>query len=145
MVEEPFVHHPGTEVTQQAERLPEAGMLRVVIAGPDFDRPDEMASLTMVVPMGKPEAGADRLAAAGLTLTDNPDAPEGTVAIDEPLAGTPYFTKLQMFDFYGDSPVVIERVEMDAVRMDKEWFYLPALALLGLVILLQRARRPRPA
>ena len=32
-------------------------------------------------------------------------------------------------------------VELDAERMDKEWFYIPALVLLGVVVMLQRARR----
>jgi len=141
MVEEPFVHHPGAEVLAHAESLPQAGMLRMVVSGPDFDRPEQSSSLTMVVPMGAPGDGASRLQAEGLMVADNPDAPEGTVALDEPLAGTPYFTKLQMFDFYADRPVVIERVELDAERMDKEWFYIPGLVLLGVVIMLQRARR----
>lgn len=141
MLEEPFVHRPGAEVIEQAKALPKDGMLRMVISGPDFDKPDHISSLTMVVPMGAPGDGASRLQAGGLTVADNPDAPEGTVALDEPLAGTPYFTKLQMFDFYADRPVVIERVELDAERMDKEWFYIPALVLLGVVVMLQRARR----
>ncbi len=140
-VEAPFVHHPGTEVVQKATSLPKDGLLRVLVSGPDFDNPDNTASLTMVIPMGAPADGKARLQAQGLKLADNPAAPAGTVALDEPLAGTPYFTKLQMFDFYADKPVVIERVEWDAERMDKEVFYIPAFILLGLVIVMQRARR----
>jgi len=140
-VEDPFVHRPGTEAVKEAARLPEGGMLRMVVSGPDFDHPDRMASLTLVAPMGKPGDGERRLLDAGLMVTDNPDTPQGTLALDEPVAGTPYFTKFQMFDFYADRPVVIERVELDAERMPKEVFYLPALALLGLIIFLQRARR----
>jgi len=140
-VEEPFVHRPGTEVVKEAARLPEGGMLRMVVSGPDFDHPERMASLTLVAPMGAPGDGEQRLMDAGLMVGDNPDAPQGTIALEEPMAGTAYFTKMQMFDFYGDRPVVIERVELDAERMPKEVFYIPGLALLALIIFLQRSRR----
>jgi len=140
-IEEPFVHRPGTEVVKEAGRLPEGGMLRMLVSGPDFDHPDRMASLTLVAPMGAPGEGEQRLSDAGLMVGDNPDAPQGTVALEEPMAGTPYFTKMQMFDFYGDRPVVIERVELEAERMPKEVFYVPGLALLGLIIVMQRSRR----
>ena len=140
-VEEPFVHRPGTEVVKEAGRLPEGGLLRMVVSGPDFDHPDRMASLTLVAPMGAPGDGAQRLMDAGLLVGDNPDAPQGTMALEEPMAGTPYFTKMQMFDFYGDRPVVVERVELDAERMHKEVFYIPGLALLALIIFLQLSRR----
>ena len=145
LVEDPFVHRPGTEVVKEAERQPEGGMIRLVVSGPDFDRPERMASLTMVVPLGEPGTGEDRLMRAGLPVIDNPDAPQGTVAIDEPMAGTPYFTKFHMFDFYADRPVVIERVELDAERLPKEAFYPPGLALLALIIFLQRSRMRAPA
>ena len=139
-VEEPFVHRPGAEVQSLAGEAPPDGQLRMVIAGPDFDRPDKIASLTLVVPMGAAGAGEERLQRAGILLADNPDAPPETTAIDEPLAGTPYFTKFQMFDFYADTPVVIQRVELDAERMSKEVFYIPALLVLGVIIVLQRIR-----
>ncbi|QID16545.1 TRAP transporter permease [Nitrogeniibacter mangrovi] len=144
-VEDPFVHLPGASVAKVAAALPEGDFLRMVVSGPDFDKPDRQVALTLVVPMGAPGAGAARLQAAGLVLGDNPDAPTGTVALDEPLAGTPYFAKLQGFDFYADTPVVIERVEQDAERLPKEVFYAPALVLLAFIVLRQRARRRREA
>jgi hypothetical protein len=71
--------------------------------------------------------------------------PEGDVAkLEEPIAGTPFFTRFRMFDFYADKPVTISRVEMPADRIAKEVFYIPALLLLGLVFWSQRRRRLVP-
>ena len=39
-----------------------------------------------------------------------------------------------------DNPLVIEKVLLDRERPVKEWFYLPAIALLGLIILMQQQR-----
>ena len=40
---------------------------------------------------------------------------------------------------------MIDRIERPTVRMAKEWFYLPALALLALVVLMQRGRARKTA
>jgi hypothetical protein len=40
---------------------------------------------------------------------------------------------------------VLETVQTPAERMPKEVFYIPALVLLGLVLLWQRARQTEPA
>jgi MYXO-CTERM domain-containing protein len=44
-------------------------------------------------------------------------------------------------DFYGDDPVTISSVSVPRDRIFKEVFYIPALLLLGLVVLLQLRRR----
>ncbi len=49
---------------------------------------------------------------------------------------------MRAFDFYGDTPVIIKRITVPAERMPKEVFFIPALVLLGLIILMQRGRRP---
>jgi hypothetical protein len=41
--------------------------------------------------------------------------------------------------------VQIVRAEVEADRMAKEWFFLPALVLLFLLILVQRRRATQPA
>lgn len=65
--------------------------------------------------------------------------------LDEPLAGTQFFSELSGYDFYGDTPVVIETVQQPVERIAKEIFYIPALLLLLGVILLQRRRQTVPA
>ena len=39
-----------------------------------------------------------------------------------------------------DNPLYIEKVLLERERMAKEWFYLPALLLLGLIIMMQKQR-----
>ena len=61
--------------------------------------------------------------------------PEG-----EPLAGTALFEPLQLFDFYGDAPVEVAKALIPNERPPKEVFYPPALALLVLLVFMQRRR-----
>ncbi|HPQ94519.1 MAG TPA: DUF3394 domain-containing protein, partial [Thiolinea sp.] len=58
---------------------------------------------------------------------------------------SPFFKDFQKFDFYGDQPVRVSKIEMPAQRMPKEVFYLPALLLLALLIWVQRRRQTEPA
>ncbi|MFX4221028.1 MAG: DUF3394 domain-containing protein [Thalassobaculum sp.] len=53
--------------------------------------------------------------------------------------------KLADFDFYADNPVRIAEIHVAVERLPKEIFYIPALLLLGLVIVLQRRRTDVPA
>ncbi|MEM9369985.1 MAG: DUF3394 domain-containing protein, partial [Pseudomonadota bacterium] len=69
----------------------------------------------------------------------------GSMLLDEPLFGTPNQALGQQFDFYGDAPVTVSQVQVANERMPKEVFYLPAILVLGLVILLQRRRQDKPA
>lgn len=50
---------------------------------------------------------------------------------------------LDSFDFYADTPVQIATVQVPADQMPKELIFIPALALLGLIAFLQRARASR--
>ena len=140
-IQPPFDIRPGAEIVELAGQMPSESNLRVVVRGPDFDNPDEERQLFVEIPMGPEGDGAERLTNAGLTIT-----PEGEVAIiDEPFPGTPFFTKLQDFDFYGDTSVRIDEVKLETERLPKDIFYIPALGLIGLVILLQRRRQTQPA
>jgi len=59
--------------------------------------------------------------------------------LEEPLPGTKFEMLSNSYDFYADgNPVVISAVKVPDDRMMKEIFYIPALLLLGLVIMLQR-------
>ena len=140
-VEDPYVHEPGATAVQLAAAAPANGNLRVMVSGPDFDDPDKTSRVTVLLALGQQGDGEQRLERAGLVLGPQDDTPAGTLRLDEPMAGTPFFTKFQMFDFYGDEPVVIERIELPAERLPKEVFYPPALLLLALVMWLQWRRR----
>ncbi len=141
MVDPPFIEKPGTEVLSLAEARPKGERLRMQITGPDFDHPDKMAQITVMAELADEGDGAAKLDKSGLMVLEE----DGLAKLEEPMAGTPFFTTLQMFDFYGDQPVTINKVELPADRIPKEVFYLPALLLLALVVWLQRRRQTQPA
>ncbi|MCB1426608.1 MAG: DUF3394 domain-containing protein, partial [Notoacmeibacter sp.] len=96
---------------------------------------------TIIAELGAAGDGADRLDQAGLMVSVD----DGKAILEEPLAGTQFFTEFQGFDFYGDAPVEIAVVQTEAERMPKEVFYIPALLLLAVVVLFQRRRQTVPA
>ncbi len=140
-VQAPYNMKSGTEIMSSVESHPVDEPLRLLVKGPDFDYPDKMAQITVLANLGQEGDAAAKLEAAGLPTLEE----DGIVKLDEPFAGTPFFTTMQMFDFYGDSPVVIEQLELPAKRLPKELFYIPALLLLMLVVWLQRRRQTQPA
>ena len=79
--------------------------------------------------------GAERLQAAGLTVRNEGER----VVIDNLLFGTP--AERLRRDFGVDFGWEILAVETPAKRPAKQWVYLPALALLGLVAWAQLRRR----
>ncbi|MEP3845224.1 MAG: TRAP transporter permease [Paracoccaceae bacterium] len=109
--------------------------LRTVITGPDFDT-FELKDVT--VPLVVPDAeGADaRLNALGIIIV-----PEGDVQkLDEPGFGSELADALSSFDFYGDDPVAITKVQAASSQLPKELIWIPALLLLALIGFLQKGR-----
>jgi hypothetical protein len=78
------------------------------------------------------------LAEAGVVMTLD----AGRAVVEEPFPGTPLFQELQGFDFHADDPVTLDLVLVEITdRPAREWVYLPAIGLLGIVWLVQRRRR----
>ena len=140
-VQPPYDDRAGGEVVSIAADLPEGQPLRLVVRGPDFDNPNQIDEVTILANLGPAGDGLQRLEHAGLAVVEE----DGKAKVDEPMPGTPYFTKFQMFDFYGDQPVEIALAQLEASRLPKEVFYIPALLVLGLVIAMQRRRQTQPA
>ncbi|WP_248304726.1 DUF3394 domain-containing protein [Breoghania sp. L-A4] len=142
MVQDPIIEHPGTEIAEIAERLPVGEGLRARVSGPDFDNPDATLETVIVIPLGEVDDGEARLQAAGISV----DVADGAAVLEEPLPGSAFDELGRNFDFYGDVPVVIASVGVENTeRVWKEVFYLPALLLLGIVIMLQSRRTTVPA
>ena len=138
-VQPEFERLPATQFEEVLQTAEVGDSIRIEVLGPDFVTGDTR-SLTMVidVPDTAPEA---RLDETGLWLM-----PEGDqVVMDEPTFTSPYQDDLSDFDFYGAEPVVLANVQRPADRMPEQVFFIPALLLLGLVILLQRRRQTQPA
>ncbi|RMA41242.1 TRAP transporter permease [Rhodophyticola porphyridii] len=139
MVQDPFRDIPPTQFETAVGEAEDGAQLRLLIQGPDFNS-GEMTETTLVLNVeGADEA--ERIANSGLLLI-----PEGeAVRLDEPMFGTATAESLADFDFYADTPVQLASVRVPQTRMPEQVFYLPALLLLGLVMLLQRRRQTKPA
>ncbi|MGR3464402.1 TRAP transporter permease [Limimaricola sp.] len=139
-IQSPFqTYQPAEFETAVAEADP-GDRLRLKIEGPDFNS-GEMTETTLVMDIMGDGGAAERIDASGLLLF-----PEGDqVRLDEPMFGTPAAEKLGDFDFYADTPVQISQVQAPRERISKYVFYIPALLLLGVVVLLQRRRQTVPA
>jgi len=140
-VQPPFDELPGAQLLAAAEEQPVGEPLRLLVTGPDFDFPDKLAQITVLADLGEPGDGETRLEQAGLTVIMEDDG----ATLEEPFAGTAFFQTLQMFDFYADPLVRIEKVQLPAERVAKEVFYIPALFLLGIIVWSQRRRQTKPA
>jgi hypothetical protein len=137
----PYERHTGPAVLEAIAALPDNATVRLVVEGPDFDT-GKTASTTLLPELGAMADGATRLGNAGLTTIEDGDA----LLLEEPFPGTPFFEQLANgYDFYGDEPVRVLRAEVEADRMPKEIFFIPALLLLAGLIVIQRRRADQPA
>ena len=117
-----------------AERLPEGGALRLRVTGETID--GHRRTTTVRLELGAKESdGAARLAAVGLVLRQEGER----VIIDNLLFDTPAARLRERFGV--DFGWEVLKVETLAERPAKQWVYLPALALLGVVLLAQMRRR----
>ena len=142
-VADEYTERPGTEIAQIAEQMQAGTSLLITVSGPNYDHPDITDVTSLAIPLdGEPGDGMARLAKVGLGVIT-----EGDKAVfEEPLPGTKFEALSNAYDFYvDDNPVVISAVKVPNDRVIKEIFYIPALFLLGLVIMLQRRRQTQPA
>jgi len=138
-IQPPFNQVEPTKVFQIVDDVPQNGVVTIVVSGPDFDT-SEITSTTILVPLGDQREAAKRLSDAGLTVIDE----DGQMRIEEPFVGTDIFIKIgDLFDFYADSPVVIDHIKQPSERMPKEVFYIPAMVLLAGVVFSQSRRRKK--
>ena len=140
-VQPPFQQISGAEIERLAGEAPDGGTMRINLRGPDFQDADNTREQTLILDLGEAGDGASRLEQQGLIVNIDGDQ----AAVDEPFPGTPLMDKLKDFDFYGDNPVEIAAIEVESERMPKEIFYIPALLLLALIVMLQWRRRPNVA
>lgn len=140
-VQPPYQTSAGMQIEEVIGEAPVGSDVRIVISGPDYDT-GELKDVTILLPVEAEGDGASRVAGAGLLTIAEGDV----MKLDEPIFGTQFANKLSTeFDFYLDAPVEISTVQTAADRMPKQIFYLPALLLLGFVIVMQRRRQTVPA
>jgi hypothetical protein len=119
-------------INQVAEGIPANGEIRLMVEGETID--GDTVSKAVLLPLGDAAPGADRLAnVAGLELRFE----DGKALVDNLGFGSPAEQAGIDFDWQ------ISVVMTPADRMPKEVFFIPAIGLLVLVYLMQRARRGR--
>ncbi|MQQ09754.1 TRAP transporter fused permease subunit [Epibacterium sp. SM1979] len=140
MVSEKYAEASGPAAITLMSEQADASDIRLVVAGPDFDTGD-IRRTTVVIPAVAGD-GTAALDDQGLTVLQDGD----TLALEEPFPGTPHFDTLGTeYDFYGDTPVQIELVQVENDRLPKEIFFIPAFLLLAALVLIQRRRATQPA
>ncbi|MBE0613054.1 MAG: TRAP transporter permease [Burkholderiales bacterium] len=129
----PHVQAPATEIMKVIEAKPADDRLRMWVEGLTMEGREVKKGV--LLPLGPKAPARERLKKIGLTLvTLGTDVSVGQVGFgsqSEKLGLEPGFK--------------ITTIELEADRPDKEWVFLPALLLLAIVILLQRARREKRA
>jgi hypothetical protein len=119
---------PPQELIRLARDAPPGSGLRVRIAGTTIEGRD--IQKTVLLPLDAPGGGLQRIMKAGLSVLVTPTGAQvmavGLNSRADKAGFEPGFN--------------VTGIETERPRPAKEWLYLPALALLGLIFLLQRRR-----
>jgi len=127
----------GAQALLLAESLPADAQMRVRITGPDFDDYETPNNTSIILKLGPKADGETRLTNAGLQIMQE----DGKVIIDALTWDSKHKQLDQVFTFGElDDPVIIDTVLMVNQRFAKEFFYIPALLLLALIMFLQLGR-----
>ena len=129
IIHDPYRDIPPTELVQALEAVEEDSQLRLRIRGEDAVGDMREFSLLMAIPDG--ETGEEKLEKLGLMTYEE----DGKVLIDSVTFGSPAAELGLQFD----QEILAVRAPTD--RMAKEWMWLPALLLFGLVVWMQRRRK----
>jgi TRAP transporter 4TM/12TM fusion protein len=131
MIHPPFDEVKGERMSQLIAESPANTGKRIWIEGLNLNG-DEVKK-GVLIPLGAPGDAKTRLANSGLTVMADGDS---LMVVAVKFGSTA--DKLGI-----EQSFRITALEVPADRPAKEWFYIPALLLLGLVILIQRARGRR--
>ena len=132
MIHPAFDEIKGEQMTQTIAEAPAGTSKRVWIEGMNLNG-DEIRK-GVLLPLGDVADAKTRLGTAGLTVMADGDALM--------VAAVKFGSQAEKLGI--EQSFRITSIEVPADRPAKEWLFLPAFALLGLVVWLQRARRPAP-
>ena len=125
----PLETAPAAEVYKIAGAMPADSQIRVQVKGEDIE--GRAIDKTVMLPLGAPGDGKQRMLRAGLELRFE----GGKAIIDNVVFGSAAARQKIDFDFE------LASVQVEADRPPKQLFYIPGLLLLAFVIMLQRRRR----
>ena len=119
---------PGSALLARAEAAPPGARLRVLIDGTTLEGKD--VKKTVLLPLADKGTAQQRIAGAGLQVMALPDGPQ--------VMGVALNSAADKAGF--EQGFKVRGVEVERERLAKEWLFLPAMLLLGGVMLLQRRR-----
>ena len=125
----PLESKSASDIYEIAGQMPVDAQIRIRVIGENIE--GRQIDKTVMLPLGAAGSGEDRLFEAGLELLFD----DGKTIVDNVVFGSTAERQKIDFDFE------IVSVEVESDRPAKQWFYLPALLVLGLIIMLQRGRR----
>ena len=132
MIHPPFDEIKGEQMSQAIAEAPAGTSKRVWIEGLNLNG-DEIRK-GVLLPLGDVADAKTRLGTSGLTVMSDGDALM--------VAAVKFGSQAEKLGI--EQSFRITSLEVPADRPAKEWLFLPAFALLGLVVWLQRSRRPAP-
>ena len=119
---------PPQQLDALAAAAPPGSGLRVRIEGTTIEGKE--VRKTVLLPLGDPGSAAQRMAKAGLSAMKLPAAVQVmAVALNSPADKAGF-----------EQGFTVTGIETERPRPDKEWLFVPALLLLGAIMLLQRLR-----
>lgn len=135
-ISDPFERVPASQIIELADAAADQGSIRARLAGEDFAT-GRLVETTIELPLGNRADGdgsarLDRHSGISFRIED-----DDRVFVD--LINFGQFAESKGIDFDWE----VQHVEVTAARMPKEVFYLPALALLGMIGFLQIRRSRR--
>ena len=119
---------PPQELIRLATAAPQGSGLRVRIAGTTIEGKD--VKKTVLLPLGEPGSGLQRIRKAGMSVLVTPAGAQIMAVGLNNRADKAGFE--QGFNVIG--------IETERPRPAKEWLFIPALLVLGVIMLLQRRR-----
>ena len=125
---DPYDSVPGTRLLELVESAPAQSQKRIWIEGTNIDGKDIRKGV--LLPLGDAGPARERLRRIGLTVV-----PFGS---EMQIAQVQFGSRAEKLGL--EQGFKVTNVEMPADRPRKEWLYIPALLLLGVVVLLQRRR-----
>lgn len=133
MLHPPFDNLKGAAMVQSIEAAPPQTGKRVWIEGLNMDGKEIRKGV--LIPLGEAGDAKTRLASAGLTVM-----PDGDALM---VVGVKFGTVAEKLGI--EQSFRITSVEVPADRPAKEWWFVPALLLLAVVVGLQRRRAVKPS
>ncbi|MFQ5545847.1 MAG: TRAP transporter permease, partial [Acidiferrobacterales bacterium] len=128
----PLESVPATNIYEVAEGMLEDAQIRIQIKGEDLE--GNAVDKIVMLPLGDKGSGEDRLRQAGIELRFE----EGKALVDNVVFGST--AERQKIDFDYE----VASIQKEADRPPRQLFYIPALALLAVIVMLQLRRRSKP-